>query len=155
MSLSFGLSGNCICHSRIWPNIRESVFHAQVMMLRGDRAIENTWLRVGENLRRFCFERGIWWEADTNPDLTRTHHPSPRWSKHPFRGAILTFNGQTISRRLWILKQGKCSRLVSRDYKLIRHEDAVLRVNNVIDENSDLGKYKVSTEFYNDAITLR
>jgi hypothetical protein len=50
---------------------------------------------------------------------------------------------------------GKVFSIVSKDYKLIRHEDAVLRVNNVIDENSDLGKYKVSTEFYNDGSRMR
>ena len=31
---------------------------------------------------------------------------------------------------------GKVYSIVSKDYKLIRHEDAVLRVNNVIDQNS-------------------
>ena len=50
---------------------------------------------------------------------------------------------------------GKVFSIVSKDYKLIRHEDAILRVNNVIDENSDLGKYKVSTEFYNDGSRMR
>ena len=50
---------------------------------------------------------------------------------------------------------GKVFSIVSKDYKLIRHEDAVMRVNNVIDENSDLGKYKASTKFYNSGARMR
>lgn len=50
---------------------------------------------------------------------------------------------------------GKVFSIVSKDYKLIRHEDAVMRVNNVIAENSDLGKYDVSIEFFNDGSRMR
>lgn len=40
--------------------------------------------------------------------------------------------------------------IVSMDYKLIRHEDAVRQIEKIIDENSELGKYRIHTEFYND-----
>ncbi len=39
--------------------------------------------------------------------------------------------------------------IVSKDYKLIRHEDAVQRIEKTIDENLELGKYITSTKFYN------
>ncbi|RZB36382.1 MAG: hypothetical protein SRB2_02207 [Desulfobacteraceae bacterium Eth-SRB2] len=45
---------------------------------------------------------------------------------------------------------GKVYSIVSKDYKLIRHEDAVQRIESTIDENLELGKYKTVTEFYND-----
>ncbi len=45
---------------------------------------------------------------------------------------------------------GKVYSIVSKDYKLIRHEDAVQRIESTIDENPKLGKYKTDTEFYND-----
>jgi hypothetical protein len=45
--------------------------------------------------------------------------------------------------------------IVSRDYKLIRHEDAVQRIESTIDENLELGKYKTDTEFYNGGARMR
>lgn len=45
---------------------------------------------------------------------------------------------------------GKVYSIVSKDYKLLRHEEAVLQIENIIDENSELGKYRTNTEFYND-----
>ena len=45
--------------------------------------------------------------------------------------------------------------IVSKDYKLIRHEDAVRRIESAIDENLELGKYKSDTKFYNDGARMR
>jgi len=50
---------------------------------------------------------------------------------------------------------GKVYSIVSKDYKLIRHEDAVQRIESTIDENLELGKYKTDTEFYNDGARMR
>jgi len=50
---------------------------------------------------------------------------------------------------------GKVYSIVSKDYKLIRHEDAVHRIQSTIDENLELGKYKTDTEFYNDGARMR
>jgi len=50
---------------------------------------------------------------------------------------------------------GKVYSIVSQDYKLIRHEDAVQRIESTIDENLELGKYKTDTEFYNDGARMR
>jgi len=50
---------------------------------------------------------------------------------------------------------GKVYSIVSKDYKLIRHEDAVQRIESTIDENLELGKYKISAEFYNDGARIR
>ena len=50
---------------------------------------------------------------------------------------------------------GKVYSIVSKDYKLIRHEDAVQRIERIIDENLELGKYKTGTEFYNDGARMR
>ncbi len=50
---------------------------------------------------------------------------------------------------------GKVYSIVSKDYKLIRHEDAVQRIERIIDENLELGKYKTDTEFYNDGARMR
>jgi len=37
-------------------------------------------------------------------------------------------------------ESGKVYSIVSKDYKLIRHEDAVRRIESAIDENLELGK---------------
>jgi len=50
---------------------------------------------------------------------------------------------------------GKVYSIVSKDYKLVRHEDAVQRIESTIDENLELGKYKCATEFYNDGARMR
>lgn len=50
---------------------------------------------------------------------------------------------------------GKVYSIVSKDYKLIRHEDAVQQIENAIDENLELGKYKATPEFYNDGARMR
>jgi hypothetical protein len=39
--------------------------------------------------------------------------------------------------------------IVSKDYKLIRHEDAVQRIESAINKNRNLGKYITRTKFYN------
>jgi hypothetical protein len=44
---------------------------------------------------------------------------------------------------------GRVYSIVSKGYKLIRHEDAVQRIESAIDENRELGKYITSTKFYN------
>lgn len=50
---------------------------------------------------------------------------------------------------------GKVYQIVLKDYKLIRHEEAVQRIESIIDENLGLGKYKSATEFYNDGARMR
>ena len=45
---------------------------------------------------------------------------------------------------------GKLFSIVSQDYKLIRHEEAIDQVESAIQKNSALGDYTISTEFYND-----
>ncbi len=50
---------------------------------------------------------------------------------------------------------GKVFSIVSKDYKLIRHEEAILKVNNALDKNADLGEYEISTELYNDGARMR
>ena len=50
---------------------------------------------------------------------------------------------------------GKVYSIVSKDYKLIRHEDAVQQIESIIDENLELGKYKTTAEFYDDGARMR
>lgn len=45
--------------------------------------------------------------------------------------------------------------VVSRDYHLIRHEEAIERVDAVIAGNPQLGSYEVSTSFFNDGGRMR
>ena len=52
-------------------------------------------------------------------------------------------------------ESSKVYSIVSKDYKLIRHEEAVQRIESTIDENLELGKYKSATEFYNDGARMR
>jgi hypothetical protein len=52
-------------------------------------------------------------------------------------------------------KIDKVYSIVSKDYKLIRHEDAIQRIESTIDGNPKLGKYKTDTEFYNDGGRMR
>ena len=50
---------------------------------------------------------------------------------------------------------GKVFSIVSKDYKLIRHEDAIQQIESIINENLELGKYKSSPDFYNDGARMR
>ena len=45
---------------------------------------------------------------------------------------------------------GKLFSVVSKDYKLIRHEQAVEQVEDAIHKSPELGEHQVETEFYND-----
>ena len=48
------------------------------------------------------------------------------------------------------LATGKVFSIVSRDYRLIRHEDAIGFLEKAIRKNPDLGAYVTTTSFYND-----
>ena len=50
---------------------------------------------------------------------------------------------------------GKLFSVVSKDYKIIRHEEAIDQVEKAINETPDLGKYEIETEFYNDGGRMR
>ena len=50
---------------------------------------------------------------------------------------------------------GKVFSIVSKNYKLLRHEDAVQQIENTIDENRELGRYRTNTEFYDDGGRMR
>ena len=50
---------------------------------------------------------------------------------------------------------GKVYSIVSKDYKLLRHEDAIQRIENIIGGNPELGNYKTDTEFYDDGARMR
>ena len=52
-------------------------------------------------------------------------------------------------------KTGKVFSIVSKDYKLIRHEKAVQHIEDAINEYSELNNYKVTTEFYNEGARMR
>lgn len=46
---------------------------------------------------------------------------------------------------------GKLFSIVSKDYRLIRHEEAIEQIEEAISENSDMRRaYRIETEFYND-----
>ena len=53
------------------------------------------------------------------------------------------------------LDTGNIFSIVSKSYKLIRHEDAVEQVDTEICKTSGLGKFHASTEFYNDGARMR
>jgi len=50
---------------------------------------------------------------------------------------------------------GKLFSIVSKDYKLIRHEQAIDQIEEAIHKTPGFGKYKVTTEFYNDGGRMR
>jgi len=50
---------------------------------------------------------------------------------------------------------GKLFSIVSNDYKLIRHEEAIERIEKALYEVPDLGEYKTYTSFYNDGGRMR
>jgi len=50
---------------------------------------------------------------------------------------------------------GKVFSIVSRDYKLIRHEEAIEQIEEAIYKAPELGGYKFTTEFYNDGGHMR
>lgn len=52
-------------------------------------------------------------------------------------------------------RTNKLFSIVSSDYKLIRHEDAIENVEKAISENKDLGRYEVITKFYNGGGRMR
>jgi len=45
---------------------------------------------------------------------------------------------------------GKLFSIVSKDYKLIRHEEAIEEIEDLIYDNEDLGEPTIKTSFYND-----
>jgi hypothetical protein len=53
------------------------------------------------------------------------------------------------------INTGKVFSIVSKDYKLIRHEEAIEEVEKAIESHVDFGRYDVSTEFYNDGGRMR
>jgi tetratricopeptide (TPR) repeat protein len=50
---------------------------------------------------------------------------------------------------------GKLFSIVSNDYRLIRHEEAIEQIEKAIYEFPDLGRYETFTEFYNDMGRMR
>ena len=50
---------------------------------------------------------------------------------------------------------GKVFSIISNNYKLIRHEDAVQQIKSIINENNELGKHKTIIGFYNDGARMR
>ena len=50
---------------------------------------------------------------------------------------------------------GKLFSIVSKDYKLIRHEEAIEKVEKAIGETANLGQYEIRTEFYNGGGRMR
>jgi hypothetical protein len=53
------------------------------------------------------------------------------------------------------IKTNKLFSIVSSDYKLIRHEAAISDVETVLQMHRDLGKFIITTEFYNDGSRMR
>ena len=50
---------------------------------------------------------------------------------------------------------GKLFSIVSRDYKLIRHEEAIDEVEKAIDKTPEMGNFQVMTEFFNEGGRMR
>ena len=50
---------------------------------------------------------------------------------------------------------GKLFSIVSKDYKVIRHEEAIDQIEEAIFQTPDFGEYKVTTEFFNDGGRMR
>lgn len=50
---------------------------------------------------------------------------------------------------------GKVFAIASKDYRLIRHEDAITQIEKAISKSPELGKYEFTTEFYNDGGRMR
>jgi len=53
------------------------------------------------------------------------------------------------------LDTGKIFSIVSKDYNLLHHEHAIKQVDTEISKTSGLGKFTISTEFYNDGGRMR
>lgn len=53
------------------------------------------------------------------------------------------------------LKTGKVFSVVSKDYKLIRHEDVIFQVENALNKVPVLGRYEIENEFYNSGGRMR
>jgi len=50
---------------------------------------------------------------------------------------------------------GQVFSIVSKDYRLIRHEEAVSRLEDVIQSSGDLGRFEVERSLYNDGARIR
>jgi hypothetical protein len=50
---------------------------------------------------------------------------------------------------------GQVFSIVSKDYRLIRHEEAVSRLEEVIEKSPGLGRYEVERSFYNEGARIR
>jgi hypothetical protein len=51
-------------------------------------------------------------------------------------------------------ESGKVFSIVSNDYKLIRHEEAVQQIENALNERPELNHYKIKTCFYNEGARM-
>jgi hypothetical protein len=52
-------------------------------------------------------------------------------------------------------RKGKLFSIVSKDYRLIRHEEATEAVEGVLNDSGGLGSYEVRTDFYNEGGRMR
>jgi len=50
---------------------------------------------------------------------------------------------------------GKLFSVVSKDYKVIRHEEAIDQIEETISQTPKLGEFEITTEFYNDGGRMR
>jgi len=50
---------------------------------------------------------------------------------------------------------GKVFSIVSKDYKIITHQQAIEQIESIISKNADLGSYDVKVNFYNDGGRMR
>jgi hypothetical protein len=107
-------------------------------------------------LQALCFERKRMGRI-TGHGFETLGQEFPDVSEQPVRWG-------TESRRLhWAdqhkaivdMKTEKIFAVVSRDYKLIRHEEAIKEVENAIHQANSLGPYETLTAFYNDGGRMR
>jgi len=69
------------------------------------------------------------------------------WGKNPSRA----YNHKAIVNP----DTGKVFSIVSKDYRLIRHEDAIADIERGLGKFHEIGRYVTTTEFYNDGARMR
>lgn len=89
-------------------------------------------------------------EATTEPKLV-----FPDVREHPVAWKDTDYRPAKDFKAIIDARSGKVFSIVSNDYQLIRHEDAISEVEKILRTTKDLNTWEVQTDFYNDGGRMR
>jgi Domain of unknown function (DUF932)/Protein-tyrosine phosphatase len=101
-------------------------------------------------------------EGKMNTDTFRKRHVNgfdeisfPEVIEQPVAWGKTRFKAAPGFKAIVDLKTDKVFSIVSKDYKLIRHEDAIHQVESALGKIPELGRFEIANEFYNSGGRMR